>query len=108
MADDEKDRLGDKLRDVEKGREDKYFADRDRELLLKAKAERSSQDELQLKEAGMHCPKCGERLTTVQHLDVTVDECPACRGMRLDKRELEEIARRENTGWFARYLGRGR
>jgi len=31
----EKDRLGNKLRDVEKGREDDYFARRDRELLAK-------------------------------------------------------------------------
>ena len=32
---DEKDRYGDKLRDVERGREDSYFAERDRELLEK-------------------------------------------------------------------------
>jgi len=31
----EKDRLGNKLRDVEKGREDDYFARRDRERLAK-------------------------------------------------------------------------
>jgi hypothetical protein len=31
----EKDRLGNKLRDAEKGREDDYFARRDRELLAK-------------------------------------------------------------------------
>ena len=31
----EKDRWGEKLRDAEKAREDKYFADRDRELLAK-------------------------------------------------------------------------
>jgi hypothetical protein len=106
---DEKDRFGDKLRDVEKGREDQYFAERDRELLRRAKAEGSGQNELQLNEVTrMRCPKCGERLATVQHLDVTVDECPACRGMWLDKGELEQVARRENTGWLARYLGRGR
>ena len=33
MAADEKDRLGDKLRDVERAREDLYFAERDRQLL---------------------------------------------------------------------------
>jgi len=35
----EKDRLGNKLRDVEKGREDDYFARRDRELLEKMRKE---------------------------------------------------------------------
>ena len=34
---DPKDRLGDKLRDVEKAREDKYFAERDKELIRKMK-----------------------------------------------------------------------
>jgi hypothetical protein len=32
-----KDRLGDKLRDVEKAREDQYFAKRDKELIQKLK-----------------------------------------------------------------------
>ena len=35
---DEKDRFGDKLKDVERGREDSYFAQRDRELLEKMRS----------------------------------------------------------------------
>ena len=42
MADIEKDRFGDKLRDEEKGREDEYFARRDRELIEKLRQEQSS------------------------------------------------------------------
>jgi hypothetical protein len=38
-----KDRLGDKLRDAEKAREDQYFAKRDKELLQKLK-ERMEKD----------------------------------------------------------------
>lgn len=106
---DEKDRFGDKLHDVEKAREDQYFAERDRALLQKLKTEQSGKEEQHLRElARMRCPKCGERLTTVNHLDVAVDECPACQGMWLEKGELEQIARRESSGWLARYLGRGR
>lgn len=41
MANQEKDRLGDKLRDVQKGREEDYFARRDRELLEKLRRERA-------------------------------------------------------------------
>ena len=109
MTSDEKDRLGDKLHDLEKAREDKYFAERDRALIQKLKAQSSGHEEQTLKEiARMRCPKCGERLATKSDLGVTVDECPACHGMWLEKGELEEIARREKAGWLARYLGRGR
>ena len=40
-----KDRLGDKLRDVEKAREDEYFAKRDRELLKKMKERRDKEQD---------------------------------------------------------------
>jgi hypothetical protein len=104
---DNKDRMGDKLRAVEKGREDDYFAQRDRELLEKLKAESASQQEQTLKElAHMRCPKCAGHLRTREHLGVTIDECPAGHGIWLDHGELEQIAGREKTGWLARYLGR--
>ncbi len=35
MGNEQKDRFGDKLRDLEHAREDKFFADRDKELLAK-------------------------------------------------------------------------
>jgi hypothetical protein len=40
MVDQEKDRLGDKLRKKEKGQEEDYFARRDRELIEKLRRER--------------------------------------------------------------------
>ncbi len=40
MGDDQKDRLGDKLRDLEKAREDDYFARRDREALEKMRKQK--------------------------------------------------------------------
>lgn len=44
MANDNKDRFGDKLRDAEKGREDEYFARRDRELLEKIRKEQTADE----------------------------------------------------------------
>lgn len=44
MANGEKDRLGDKLKDLEKAREDKFFAEREKELLEKMRR-KSGQDE---------------------------------------------------------------
>ena len=103
---DEKDRFGDKLRDAEKAREDLYFAERDRALIQSLKSQAAGEQEETLKDlARMRCPKCGARLTTTKHHDVTIEECPDCRGIWLDHGELEELARRESSGWLARYLG---
>jgi len=102
---DEKDRFGDKLREAERGREDQYFAERDRELLAKLKSGQAGEREQALKEAAhMRCPKCGERLRSVTRHEVALDECPACQGIWLDRGELESIARRENEGWIAHWL----
>ena len=38
-----------------------------------------------------------------QH-DITVDECPSCGGLWLDKGEFEHIAGREQEGYFGRLL----
>ena len=105
---DEKDRLGNKLRDVEKAREDEFFAKRDKELLGKLQQEKAGSDESALREkALMRCPRCGERLKEKTSSGVTLDECPSCHGLWFDKGELEELGKREKHGWLARYLGLG-
>ncbi len=107
MSDGEKDRYGDKLHDLEKAREDKFFADRDRELLLKLKAQTGAQDEQSVRElAKMRCPKCGDRLTPHTRLDVELCECPSGHGIWLETGALEKLTARESTGWLSRILGR--
>jgi hypothetical protein len=109
MSDGEKDRFGDKLRDAEKAREDQFFADRDRELLKKLKAEAGAQEQEAVRElAQARCPRCGERLTTATRHDVEIDECPGGHGIWLDAGELEKLTSRESTGWLSRILGRPR
>jgi rubrerythrin len=105
---DEKDRLGAKLREKEKGEEGRYFAQRDKELLDKLKQQQAGSQEAALQQqALMRCPKCGTQLNTVTHNEVTVEECPACQGMWLDRGELETLAQRENEGWLTRFVRRG-
>ena len=106
MVEDEKDRYGDKLRDAERAREDKFFAERDRQLLDKLK--NASATAAAPATGTMGCPKDGSPLQRVQHLDVSVEECPRCEGIWLAKGELEELGRREAAGWLSRYLGRPR
>ena len=101
----DKDRYGDKLRDAERGREDEYFAKRDRELAEKMRHQAGATTG---PDAHGRCPKCGQHLAEVKHLGVTVDECPAGHGMWLNKGELEHLAQRDSNGWLARFLGRPR
>jgi len=102
---DEKDRLGGKLKEKEKAEENRYFAERDRELLAKLKQQQSSAGEVALRQqALMRCPKCGEKLVSLRRHEVTVEECPSCRGMWLDRGELETLARREHEGWLADFF----
>jgi len=69
MSDKEKDRLGEKLHQKEKAEEDRYFAERDKELLEKLRHE----------QAAARCPTCGTALVAVEREGKTTHECPACR-----------------------------
>jgi len=97
---DEKDRLGDKLRDKQKGQEGEFFARRDRELLEKLRQERR-RDASGATDGSMKCPRCGAALVERVKHDVTVDECPSCGGVWLDQGEVDQIAKREDEGWLA-------
>jgi ribosomal protein S27AE len=106
---DEKDRYGDKLRDLEHAREDKFFAERDRDLVEKMRTQEASKQAAGARAgAEMRCPKCGEGLATANHFGVNVEECSNCGGVWLDRGELDELAKHESDGWLARYLGRPR
>lgn len=105
MATNEKDRLGDKLKDVERAREDLYFAERDRELLAKLRGAEAGESEEVLRQAAlMRCPKCGTRLQERMLNGVQVEQCPSCHGMWLDQGEQEKIGKQESDGWIARWL----
>ena len=103
---DEKDRLGDKLREAERAREDEYFARRDRELLEKLRGQKDEDVEETLKRVAlMRCPKCGVALDSRRMHGVNVDHCPKCDGIWLDRGELEAISGSESGGWIRRWLG---
>ena len=109
MAASDKDRLGDKLRDAERAREDQYFAERDRKLVEAARRKKEGEDAgaaAKVPAASMSCPKCGAALQVVELHGVAVDECTSCHGVWLDHGELELIAGRENEGWISRWLRR--
>jgi Zn-finger nucleic acid-binding protein len=43
----------------------------------------------------MNCPVCDEKLREIEKYGVMVDICPSCKGVWLDRGELEKIAKLE-------------
>src|SRR5260370_12912625 len=105
MAADEKDRLGDKLRDAERAREDLYFAERDRKLLDEMRRAKAGETEASLQDAAKgRCPKDGTPLQAYAGGGVSAAECPSCHGVWLAQGDLTELARQDRDSWIARWL----
>lgn len=45
----------------------------------------------------MNCPNCNETLVMADRQGVEIDYCPKCRGVWLDRGELDKIIERSNT-----------
>jgi hypothetical protein len=106
---DEKDRLGDKLRQKEKADEDRFFAERDKAVLEKLRRERGAAEADPAREAARgRCPRDGDQLAAVELHGVKVDECPTCHGTWLDANQLETVAQRERDSWLGRLFYRPR
>jgi uncharacterized protein len=45
----------------------------------------------------MRCPSCGSRLVEVERSEILIDACPECRGVWLDRGELDKILARERA-----------
>jgi Transcription factor zinc-finger len=99
---DEKDRLGEKLHQKQKGDEDRFFAEREKAAIERLRRQNAAATEER------RCPKDGARLMSVREHGVTVDECPTCGGIWLDRGELETITARERDSWLARIFLRPR
>lgn len=94
--DSEKDRFGDKLRDAEKAREDKFFADRDRELLEKLRRET----------ALGNCPSCGAALEAREDSGLRAGVCPAGHGAWLPDATAQAMGEPASAAAIARVVAR--
>ncbi|HUO05623.1 MAG TPA: zf-TFIIB domain-containing protein [Candidatus Binataceae bacterium] len=81
MATDEKDRLGNKLHDVEAARENEWARKRDAELLAK----------LRDRQHAMACPHCNQPLVEKTERGVRMMACPTDEGAWLDANELKGL-----------------
>lgn len=80
---DEKDRFGDKLRDVEKAREDQWAFEEDRKLIEKLRERVRAGDLL--------CPRCHKPLVAQARAGLTILACPGGEGAWLDKSGLDRV-----------------
>jgi hypothetical protein len=80
--DDQKDRYGDKLHDLEKVREDQWAREQDRVLLEKMRAQKPA----------LHCPRCEVQLVSQSSGDLTIMACPNGHGAWLEGAALERVA----------------
>lgn len=103
--DDEKDRFGEKIRLLERAREDVYFSERDRELIEKMKARLQRVERAEDKKDRV-CPQCSVKLESYLFMEIVLDRCSNCEGVWLDKGELDMIANKINESPFASFLSR--
>lgn len=82
MANDQHDRLGEKLRQAEKAREDQWAAQRDRELMEKLK---------QKAPAALACPHCEQALQPREEAGISLLVCPAGDGAWLERNALAAL-----------------
>jgi Zn-finger nucleic acid-binding protein len=72
--------------------EDKYYAQREAEILEDLRAARAARSEA---ERRCPCPECeGAVLDRVQHDQVEIDVCPKCKGTWLDAGEMDLLTGR--------------
>jgi hypothetical protein len=100
----EKDYLGEKLRLVERARENAFFRKLDQELVEKLRQHDAAELEETIRVyTRMRCPKCGEPLQEITFGRIKVDECHGCGGIWLDKGEIETLTGPKEEGWLARF-----
>jgi hypothetical protein len=99
--------MADKDALLQRGRaeENRFFAERDRELIDKLKQQQEDEHEQTVKELALaRCPRDGERLTQRDLQGVSIDDCPVCHGMWLDKGELEALSERQGSAGVGNFL----
>src|SRR5262245_43125412 len=96
----EKDRFGDTMRLVERAKEDIYFAQRDREIMDKLKAQLRKAE----KNAAIRCPKCSGYLASYTFHGYALERCERCGGVWMDRGELEGLVRKVSRGPLGEWI----
>lgn len=86
--------------------EDEYFAKLDAELRQQLREKADAERATQVAAERNKCPRDGATLVARVSSHVTIDQCPQCDGIWLDKGELEILAagNAEHTGFVGSLL----
>jgi len=88
---------------AERAQEDDYFRQHDQELLVALREKSAAEIEQVIRQyTHMRCPKCGEPLKATPSHRVTIDACPGCGGIWLDKGAWEVLVGPQENGWLQR------
>jgi Zn-finger nucleic acid-binding protein len=98
--DNQKDRFGEAMHLVERAKENIFFAEKDRELLEKLRAQLRKIDRVET----LRCLKCPGNLESYMFHGIALERCHECGGVWLDKGELEAIVRKINRGPVGEWL----
>ena len=102
----DKDRLGEKLKFNERANEDSYFAAKEHELIEGMKAEFQKVEAARREGQIVNCPKCPGRLEKYRFMGLVLDRCESCEGIWLDKGALKGILRKASRGPLGAFLDR--
>ncbi len=94
-------------------KEQEYFLRKEMERIKELREEHrrkvAESERAKLKELHfMHCPKCGQDLTTTTLATVDIEVCPECGGVYLDAGELNKIIDENKRGVFTTALASAR
>ncbi len=86
--------------------EDEYFARVDADLRKELRARADAERAERIATEHNKCPRDGTALVAKQSGSVTIDQCPQCDGVWLDKGELEILAagNAQNSGFVGSLL----
>ena len=89
--------------DRRKSLEEEYFHRQNKEAIEKLRAKMQVAEEAKAAgKSSMKCPRCDGNLSENKFEEVTIDTCDNCGGVCLDSGELEQLTRKESSGWLGR------
>ena len=105
----EKAALQDDFRKLGYSKEDEYFFKANQELIERRRSEMdlaraAKEAENQKSIHWMKCPKCGSKLETINLFQINVDQCTRCKGVYMDRGELETLLKSKKSETFLRRL----